>query len=114
MLSRAITCVAIAMSIWKYIVPISSKEDSEVRQSLGNATQVILHSSASSEPISGSNGVVLQECGHDGAIAREDEPVLQQSSPLFPSVPSGAGPNASDATDLPSHTASPAAACTQR
>ena len=66
------------MSIVKYIVPIrpvvSSKEDSDVRQtsSKTGSAQVILHSSeSSSEPISGSNEVVglLEECGHDEANA---------------------------------------------
>ena len=38
------------MSILKYIMPISSREDSEVRQTSGNKAQVILHSSASNEP----------------------------------------------------------------
>ena len=66
------------MSILKYIVPIrpvvSSKEDSDVRQTSSNtgSAQVILHSSESnSEPISGSNEVVglLEECGHDEANA---------------------------------------------
>ena len=75
-----ITCVAIAMSILKYIVPIrpgvSSKEDSDVRQTSGStgsrSAEVILHSSeSSSEPISGSDEVVglLEECGHDEANA---------------------------------------------
>ena len=40
------------MSILKYIMPISSKEDSEFRQTSGNKAQVILHLSASSEPAS--------------------------------------------------------------
>ena len=64
------------MSILKYIVPIrpgvSSKEDSDVRQTSGStgsrSAEVILHSSeSSSEPISGSDEVVglLEECGHD-------------------------------------------------
>ena len=66
------------MSILKYIVSkrpaVSSKEDSDVRQTSGNtgSAQVILHSSeSSSEPISGSNEVVglLEECGHDEANA---------------------------------------------
>ena len=50
------------MSILKYIVPIrpgvSSKEDSDVRQTSGStgSAEVILHSSeSSSKPISGSN-----------------------------------------------------------
>ena len=68
----------IKKSILKYIVPkrfaVSSKEDSDVRQTSGNtgSAQVILHSSeSSSEPISGSNEVVglLEECGHDEANA---------------------------------------------
>ena len=68
------------MSILKYIVPIrpgvSSKEDSDVRQTSGStgsrSAEVILHSSeSSSEPISGSDEVVglLEECGHDEANA---------------------------------------------
>ena len=66
------------MSILKYIVPIrpgvSSKEDSDVRQTSGStgSAEVILHASeCSSEPISGSNEVVglLEECGHDEANA---------------------------------------------
>ncbi|KAL5506665.1 hypothetical protein EMCRGX_G008377 [Ephydatia muelleri] len=76
----AITCVAITMSILKYIVPIwpgvSSKEDSDVRQTSGStgsrSAEVILHSSeSSSKPISGSDEVVglLEECGHDEANA---------------------------------------------
>ena len=76
----AITCVAIAMLILKYIVPIrpgvSSKEDSDVRQTSGStgsrSAEVILHSSeSSSKPISGSDEVVglLEECGHDEANA---------------------------------------------
>ena len=68
-----------------YIVPkrlapaVSSKEDSDVRQTSGIAgsAQVILHSSeSSSEPISGSNEVVglLEECGHDEANAPDSPP----------------------------------------
>ena len=68
------------MSILKYIVPIrpgvSSKEDSDVRQTSGStgsrSAEVILHSSeSSSEPISGGDEVVglLEECGHDEANA---------------------------------------------
>ena len=56
---------AISILKYKFIVPkrpaVSSKEDSDVRQTSGNtgSAQVILHSSeSSSEPISGSNEVV--------------------------------------------------------
>ena len=64
------------MSILCRYARVSSKEDSDVRQTSGStgsrSAEVILHSSeSSSEPISGSDEVVglLEECGHDEANA---------------------------------------------
>ena len=83
-LSHFIKIITVQSRAWqsqcKYIVPIrpgvSSKEDSDVRQTSGStgsrSAEVILHSSeSSSEPISGSDEVVglLEECGHDEANA---------------------------------------------